>query len=112
MTFIVLTVLQLLGLALAAGAAIANIVKSKGVEEIKTPSLIIGGADTVTRRLTREAKIGVRLLIAGLFVSLVAKSIEQYLTNKRTAESQKATAEQLRRTDEQVQLARQSVDSL
>ena len=39
MTFIVLTILQLLGLALAAGVAIANIVKFKGVEEIKTPSL-------------------------------------------------------------------------
>src|ERR1051326_3514891 len=86
MTSIILTILQLIGLALAAGAAIANIVKSKGVEEVRTPSLIVGGPEKITRHLTREAKIGVRLLVAGLFVSLAARSLEQYLSHKRNTE--------------------------
>src|ERR1017187_5062249 len=112
MTFIVLTVLQLLGLALAAGAAIANLVKAKGVEEIRTPSLIIGGPDKIIRCLTREARIGVRLLIAGLSVSLVAKSIEQYLTNERDRESQRTTGEQLHRAQDQIRLAQDSLAKL
>jgi hypothetical protein len=107
-----LLVLQLIGLALAAGAMVANILKSKGIEEIRTSSLIIGGPEMVTRRLTREARIGVYLIGAGLFVSFAAKVIEQYLTNQRSLQSQQQTATQLDRAEEQLMLARRSISKL
>ncbi len=109
MIIVILTILQVLGIALAAGAAIANLLKSKGIEEIRTPSLIYGGADSITRRLTREAKIGVWCLIAGVTVSLVAKIVEQYLNNKSSRETQQANTSQLQRAGEQLRLARKSL---
>src|SRR5439155_8694845 len=97
MTNTILLILQLLGLLLAACAAVANFLKSKGFDEIRTPSLVIGGPDKITRRLTREARVGVCFLIGGLLVSFGAKALEQYLTSKRAAANQEATTRQLQR---------------
>ncbi|HXC98979.1 MAG TPA: hypothetical protein VN048_06530 [Verrucomicrobiae bacterium] len=90
-----LLVLQSVALLFAAGAAVASLLKSKGFEEIETSSPIIGAPSKVTRRLTREARIGVSLVIGGLVVSFVARLIEQSLADKINSKNLQSTSNQL-----------------
>ncbi len=107
-----LMALQPLGILFAAGAAAASLLKSKGIEEIQIESPIIGREKKVLRRVSREARIGIGCLILGLLVSVFAKGIEHYLTSKRTLASQRATAEQLQRAEEQLNLMRKSLRAI
>jgi hypothetical protein len=90
-----LLVLQAAALLFAAAAAAASLLKSKGFEETEIHSPIIGAPKKTTRRLTREAKMGVLMVSAGLVVSFAAKIIEQTTTNKRNVENQQTTSNQL-----------------
>ena len=111
-----LSVLQAAGLLFAAGAAAASLLKTKGTEEtqIESPILKPTGEKEVKvmRRVSREARMGIVCLILGLLVSVFAQRLEQYFTNKRNAEAQRAASNQLQRTEQQVRLAQQSLDTL
>lgn len=107
-----LLILKIAGFVFAAGAGIASFLKSKGFEEIETPSLIIGAPKQITRRLTREAKIGTLLLILGLLVSLVANTIDQSLNNERNAKMQNALSNQLQRAEANIALTTRSLEEL
>lgn len=93
---------QTIGLALAAGAATASLVKSKGFEERWIEE---EGTRWLQRRLTPEARMGVYCLIAGLLVSLIARAFEQSANNRHTEEAQVQASNQLSRAELQINLA-------
>jgi hypothetical protein len=104
--------LQVVGLMLAAGAATASLLKSKGIEETTLEPIIVGADPKVIRRISLPAKIGISFLVGGLLVSFVAKSLEQFMAARETTKRQQETLRQLKNTDEQLQLARQSIAAL
>src|ERR1017187_8027820 len=96
----ILFILKIAGVMISGVTTLVALFRSKSFEEIEIPSPIIGGSTRIERRITLEGKISVVLAMVGIVTSLLAQIIEQSVNNRRNAETQVITSDQLRRAEE------------